>query len=457
MSRGIWARYGGVLDAVSDGILVVDTEGTIVHANPALTRLLGHEPRDLVGTPVERLVPPPVRAEHRRLREAYLRSPRRRGLAAGSELPGWSREGRRVPLHIALSPLEIGGRRYVIATLREAGGREAETDPHVAAALAGGAEAIVGIDGEGRVTSWSRGAERLYGYPAREMLGRPLIHLIPPDRYGELLRTLEAVRSAPEPVHLETRRVRKDGSLLDVALTVTAVRDGAGAVLAFSEVVHDITRLKNLQARFQRLAFHDALTGLANRRLLEEQGPRLLALADRAGRPAALAYLDLSGFKGIDDRLGHEAGDRLLVGVASRLRETSRETDIVARLGGDEFVVLLSRVDDREAAVAAARRLLGTLERPFDVGDAETEVGAQVGLALYPEHGVDLEGLLRAADEAMYAQKRAGRPGVHLASGRAAPETAGAAERLDVDGRETDPDRPGPERPYPDCTGDPPR
>ena len=188
-----------------------------------------------------------------------------------------------------------------------------------------------------------------------------------------------------------------------VDVTPTRGRDGAvsGAV-----VVHmDITVRKELEQQLAHLAHRDSLTGLASRAFFLAHAERLLALAERNKREMHLIYLDLNGFKPVNDTYGHAAGDYLLVKVAERFKRRVRESDLLARLGGDEFVAL---VEDNTEAMTIGCRYLDTLEDPFKVGGREVRVGASVGVATFPQDGHTVQDLLHFADELMYKAKKRG-------------------------------------------------
>ncbi|HVI59943.1 MAG TPA: diguanylate cyclase [Luteimonas sp.] len=165
---------------------------------------------------------------------------------------------------------------------------------------------------------------------------------------------------------------------------------------------------KRSQARLEHLVGHDPLTDLPNRSRFDERLERALAAAPRARQRLALLYLDLDGFKQVNDRHGHDLGDQLLHAVGQRIRQCVRRTDTVARMGGDEFVVLLGGVDDAADAYAIAESIRAALARPFSLEGAHVQVTASIGAALHPEHGVEKKSLLRSADSAMYAAKRQG-------------------------------------------------
>lgn len=180
----------------------------------------------------------------------------------------------------------------------------------------------------------------------------------------------------------------------------------AGTVLAQARAFEEIRVLKE---RLAHQAFHDSLTGLPNRAEFDQRLRRRTERRTAAGTGLAVLFIDLDGFKAVNDTLGHEAGDVLLEEVAFRIRRTVRPGDTVARLGGDEFVVLLERVDDEGAARAAARRILAALDRPVRLGRHEVSISASIGIAFRPSAPADPEELVRRADRAMYEAKRTGK------------------------------------------------
>ena len=204
--------------------------------------------------------------------------------------------------------------------------------------------------------------------------------------------------------------MRSDGSEFPVELTVARVEGAGGLGPSFYGIVRDIGERRRGEEQLAYLAYHDALTGLPNRILVEQQIDLALARARRAGGAAALMFVDLDDFKEVNDRLGHAAGDRLLASVSARLRGVLRDTDVLARQGGDEFLVLLGDLSDDPTAAAESvgGKLLSALLEPFVVAGTEVRTGASIGVSLYPDDAADTEALLRHADVAMYRAKAAG-------------------------------------------------
>lgn len=207
---------------------------------------------------------------------------------------------------------------------------------------------------------------------------------------------------------------RKDGELLAELLTITAVSDGTGAVTNYVGISSDITLLKQHEKQLEHIAHYDALTNVPNRVLLADRLRQALAHTKREGSLLAVCYLDLDGFKFVNDTMGHEAGDTVLIEVTRRIRETIRGDDTVARLGGDEFAVLLLGLRAPEECASSLNRLLDAICHPIEIEGKLFEVSASIGVALYPGDEADADALLRHADQAMYTAKQSGKNRYHL-------------------------------------------
>ncbi len=193
--------------------------------------------------------------------------------------------------------------------------------------------------------------------------------------------------------------------------TISAVRDADARILRLIHIFNDISAHKDSEARMQRLASYDALTGLANRATLYHRLDAALADAPGNGSRYAILFIDLDHFKPVNDRFGHHVGDELLKAVAKRMTHILREDDLIGRIGGDEFLVLLNGHAPAEYAATVAQKLIARVSEPFHLGGQTLRIGASVGIALYPEDGTDSQCLLEQADAAMYEAKRSGRGG----------------------------------------------
>lgn len=201
--------------------------------------------------------------------------------------------------------------------------------------------------------------------------------------------------------------LRRGGGTFPMELSLSEMH--LGGVRYFIGIVRDIGERKRAEEKIAHLAHHDFLTGLPNRAYFSEILEHSIALTRRGQGKLAVLFLDLDGFKKINDTLGHEAGDLLLQGVSQRLQATVRESDTVARIGGDEFILLLESVTVPDNAVVVAQKIIDNLMPAFDLNGASGRVGASIGIALYPQHGEQAEELLRRADDAMYQAKRNGK------------------------------------------------
>ncbi len=238
-----------------------------------------------------------------------------------------------------------------------------------------------------------------------------LAELVHADDREALRAMLERVRDARRAESREFRRAG-DGAARWFWIEARPERDARGQVVALRGVCQDVTERVLTAEHIRQLAYSDALTGLANRSMLGERMNGVLASARRRGALMAVQCLDLDGFKAVNDLHGHAAGDALLRLVAARLQENVRETDTVARLGGDEFVIVQVDVADAAEAQSLAGRIIAALEEPFTLGaDVSASVSASIGIALFPDDGLDADVLLEHADNALYRVKQEGRNG----------------------------------------------
>jgi diguanylate cyclase (GGDEF)-like protein/PAS domain S-box-containing protein len=257
-----------------------------------------------------------------------------------------------------------------------------------------------------RVAVWhNKALAALFGYSPGELAGRPARMLYPDEASYEAVDRAYDELAKGHPYRGQLQLVRKDGRLLWVDLGGMQLPNGESLWMMV-----DITAVKDSESHARRQALQDPLTGLGNRLHLTAALPQLLRDTERAGRKAAVCYLDLDGFKGVNDRLGHDVGDSLLRETARRITDCLRANDIVARMGGDEFVLVLGGLNDGAEVNIVLGRILASMAAPFELGGGgSVSVGASIGVALHPEHAGEAGRLLELADQAMYAAKRKGR------------------------------------------------
>jgi diguanylate cyclase (GGDEF)-like protein/PAS domain S-box-containing protein len=272
-------------------------------------------------------------------------------------------------------------------------------------------DAIVSADAHGRITSWNRAAERIFGYPADEILGQWLTSLMP-EQYREqhergIRRFLSSGEGRVVGKTVELEGLRADGTTFPVELALSTWTTAEGRF--FTGIVRDITERRQAQEKLAHQALHDPLTGLPNRTLVLDRIGQALARSARHDWSVAVLFFDVDRFKVVNDSLGHSAGDALLVLVVDRLRALLRPGDTMSRLGGDEFLVVCEEVHDLDQARHVAERLSEAFKAPFNLGEREMFATASMGIAVGRAADASPESLLRDADAAMYRAKERGR------------------------------------------------
>jgi diguanylate cyclase (GGDEF)-like protein/PAS domain S-box-containing protein len=275
-------------------------------------------------------------------------------------------------------------------------------------------DAVACTDVSGHLTFLNIVAERLTGWSWQEAAGKPMI---------EVFRILDTTNheSIPNPMDMAVGRdqiqhlplhsilIRRDGFEIPIEDSVAPIHDREGQVTGAVIVFRDVSAARAMALQITHTAEHDFLTGLPNRVLLNDRIDRAIALASRHQKRVAVLFLDLDGFKFINDSLGHPIGDGLLQSVAKRLVGCVRGSDTVSRQGGDEFVVLLSEVQHSEDAAISARRMLQAVAEAHSVDHHDLHVTTSIGVSVYPDDGLDAEALIKNADTAMYQAKENGR------------------------------------------------
>ena len=270
-------------------------------------------------------------------------------------------------------------------------------------------EGIIITDASNIVLEVNEAFERITGYSRQEIIGRnPSLLSSGKQGPGFYEQMWEAIRSNGR-WHGEIWNRRKDGTVYVELLSIDAVRDASGDVRNYIAIFTDISHIKEHQNELNRIAHYDALTGLPNRRLLDDRIEMAMEHVDRHHDLLAVCFLDLDNFKEINDKHGHETGDRVLIQVANAIRSVLRGQDTVARIGGDEFVLLLTELESKEVLMEVIARVLEVVREPLELGGVEHSLSASVGIAVYPELNRSADELLRYADQAMYRAKQAGR------------------------------------------------
>jgi diguanylate cyclase (GGDEF)-like protein/PAS domain S-box-containing protein len=270
-------------------------------------------------------------------------------------------------------------------------------------------EAVLVADEAFRVTAVNPAFTAITGWTGEEIMGRQPPFMEALRRHEEMWQAMRQALAGSRHWEGEFWDVRRGGQAYAVRLSVSAIRGEDGRVRQYALLVGDITERKLAEEHIHRLANYDTLTELPNRTLFLDRLGQGVAACRRAGRRLGLMFIDLDGFKQVNDTLGHAAGDLLLREAASRLKRCVRDCDTVARLGGDEFTVVLPGIGGAADVAAAAQRVLDALTRPFLLEGQEARVSGSVGIALFPDDATGMEELLTKADTAMYRAKGHGK------------------------------------------------
>jgi diguanylate cyclase (GGDEF)-like protein/PAS domain S-box-containing protein len=267
-------------------------------------------------------------------------------------------------------------------------------------------DAVFALDVGGKFTLANRRLSQMSGYRHHELIGMPLSRIFSADAGIDVQRIIAALLSEnAKEKRFETHILRADGQPRIVTCSLLPLKEGE-RVVGIAGTAVDITERKAAEQRIEHLAYHDPLTNLPNRRLLNDRLTMAMSQAQREGRMVAVLFVDLDRFKSINDSLGHRTGDAVLQELGTRLRASVRAGDTVARLGGDEFVFLLPAIDRADEAVAVAHKVLDAVRRPFNIEGREFVVTASIGMSFFPNHAGDAETLIKQADTALFESKR---------------------------------------------------
>lgn len=402
-SDGKWLQ--AFLAGAPDPVIITGKQGNILYANAEAERSFGYAQDELLGKPVEVLLPERVRGTHRGDRERYWTNPFPRSMGSGLELWGCRKDGSEFPVSISLIPIETDDGLVVAATVADLTAlRHAQEELHRFFSVSLDLLCVTGLDGHFKRINpaW----ERTLGFSPDELLGKPVIHFVHPDDRQPTLEETNRLVAGMKTSSFENRLLCKDGSykwflwsavpLLKDQLIYAAARD--------------ISERKALEAELRFLSVHDPLTSLFNRRYLEATLERELQRAARNEHRMAVIMIDIDHFKRLNDTYGHPAGDNVLRALGGFLQQRVRASDIPCRYGGEEFALILP-----ETSLPVAHKRAELLRSNVTSLNLEHEgqrvgpITLSLGVAAFPQHGSSGSALLKAADIALYRAKKEGR------------------------------------------------
>ena len=416
--RSSETRYRQLIERMREGVAQAGNDGVLHLVNDRFCEMLGYTREELIGRNAEFLLAYPadvglmhaqIRARQRGLSDQYsVRVRRKDGTVIWLEIGGapvYDAQGRVVG-SIGVHN-DVTERRQAEQALRDSEARYRLMAEH-------STDLISRTTPHGTLIYASDASRRLLGYEPTELVGRSIYEFI--DRAdAEEVRQLSKLIEGAHPMTFSYRVHRKNGTQTWFETTSRAVTDPVtGAMIEIVSVSRDVSERKRVEEQIEYEAYHDALTGLPNRRLFRDRLTVALAHARRMRQVLGVMFLDLDRFKYVNDTLGHSVGDELLKTVAARLKAVLREEDSIARMGGDEFTVLVGDLADADDVVKVAQKLLETVAQPQRLEGQDLFLTTSIGIAMFPTDGDTAEMLLKNADHAMYRAKDAGRNAVRM-------------------------------------------
>ena len=409
--RASEARFRALVQNSSDFITVLGSDGLVEYVSPAMTRTMGYRQDELLGkAPAELIHPDDIDTLAGQFAEVLRYSGATRTVTyRGRHADGSYRQLEAIITNLLAEPAvrgivintrDVTERRDVLRTLAESEQRYKSLFEH-------NPNAVYSFDLAGTFTSANPACETVSGYRVDELVGSSFVSLIVPEDRDRAMESFQAA-AAGEAQADEIAIQHQQGHRVELHVTkMPIVVDGE--IVGVYGVAKDITERRELERQLEHRAFHDALTGLPNRALFMDRLGHALARRDRSPESVAVMFLDLDRFKIINDSLGHERGDVLLVAATGRVRRCLRAGDTLARHAGDEFTLLVEDLHSTDDAIALAERIVGELNVPFKIEGNEVMVTASIGIAMLESADEWPGRLLRKADVAMYRAKERGR------------------------------------------------
>jgi diguanylate cyclase (GGDEF)-like protein/PAS domain S-box-containing protein len=402
-------RYRMLLDGVQDyAIFMMDPRGQVVSWNAGAERIKGYTADQIIGHNFSCFFPP--RDIERGRPKEILRITAASGRHEEQGMRA-RKDGSQFLARVTFTALrDPAGNLRGFSEFSHDLSESKESEAKYRGLLEAAPDAMVVVDERGEIALLNVQAERQFGYRRDELVGQKVKNIIPEGFAERLiadsLRSTEDALTQQIGTGIELNGRRKDGSEFPIEIMLSPLESAEGILV--TAAIRDITTRKRAEAQMIHASQHDFLTGLPNRMLLNDRVSNAIRLAERYRRKLAVLFLDLDGFKHINDSLGHPAGDKLLQSVAKRLVDCVRGSDTVSRQGGDEFVVLLSEEEHCEDAAAMVRRMLQAVGESHSIDQHDLHVTSCVGVSVYPDDGLDAETLIKNADTAMYQAKENG-------------------------------------------------
>lgn len=415
-------NLSAIFNHAAEGIITINTSGKVESLNPAVIKMFGYTESELLGNNLDILIPHHLRKKHHDGLNRYLQSHDSEIVGKHRvEVSGLRKNNEEFTLELAITEMHIDGQCKFVGMMHDISDRkdkeekilESESRFRLSFDYSPIGMALVSL--EGRWLKVNNALCEIVGYSESELLQIDFQSITYPDDLDEDLGYVKQLYIDEIPYYrMEKRYIRKDKTLTWVLLTGSIIRNERGVPLYYIAQIQDINDKKKAEEDLSFKAYYDALTGLMNRNHLEHSFDLAVSTAMRCQHGFSMFFIDLDNFKDVNDSEGHDAGDKVLKIVSSRLLNIIRKTDIAARLGGDEFILILNNIDTAEKVLILAGKILDSLRENIVINEKEFLVTASIGISIYPLDGTDYRTLVKNADLALYKAKEAGRNNYQL-------------------------------------------
>jgi diguanylate cyclase (GGDEF)-like protein/PAS domain S-box-containing protein len=409
-------HFQAIIESSDDAIISKTLDGIVISWNQSAEHIFGYSEAEMLGQSMSVLFPQDRMDEESMLLEKIISGEK----VDHIKTIRLHKDGSKVYVSVTISPIynDLGvviGASKIARDLTRQVKLEAKSSQlnnyvhHLAAIVESSDDAIISKTAEGIVTSWNKAAEKIFGYSAEEMIGSSLCRLFPDNWEQEESMIMDKLKKGEKIEHFRTVRVDKNGFKIHVSVTISPIFNEFGVFIGASKIARDITNAMNSEKLILDQANYDSLTGLANRRLMFDRLTQEIAKSLGTQSAIALMFIDLDHFKEVNDTVGHDAGDQLLILAGQRFKSLMRHTDTVSRFGGDEFVIMMPDLTALKYVEKIAAKLVVELQQPFLINGGELLISISLGIAVYPQDGNTVDELLKHADLAMYTAKKSGR------------------------------------------------
>ncbi len=410
------ARIHAIINSAPDGMIQMNAEGVVIGWSHQAESIFGWKDEEIIGQALhEKIIPLRFWTAYTEGLRRFITTGYNPVLNKTVEIEGLHREGHEFPIELIIAPIKMKGRYEFNAFIRDISQRKQSEEKLqlLARVFNDIREGIMITDIKGVITDVNPAFYEITGYSRKEVLGKNSNLLNsdkhPPEFYSAIGQAL--IKQGYWRGEVWSRK--KDGELFAESLTISSILGDDEKPLNYVGVFSDITQSKKQQQTLELMAHYDVLTQLPNRILLADRFNQAIGHSKRTNSLLATCFLDLDNFKPVNDTYGHDAGDKLLIEIAARIKSIIREEDTVSRLGGDEFVILLGDIKKNKQCKHLLDRLLGMISQPYLIDGHAVYITASIGYSLYPQDNADLDTLIRHADQAMYQAKLIGRNTYH--------------------------------------------